>query len=173
MCFFLRQKIGDVFMIHPVDENWMLVLVSVHIYCAVLGTFYGCVLHIYAYNYCKWKPKNMQTREWHGDRCLTPLLLRKICSCPRPQPVPSPFAAFCPHPRRVTARVIPIPTPLPQSRANKNTSFPGVEKTMDIIFWHFVRMFWDFIWIYVDSFYFLHFVCNVIVLLIFNIAAFT
>ena len=86
--------------------------------------------------------------------------------------VPAPFAAFCPHPRPVTARVVPIPTPLPQSRANKDTPFPGVEKTMDI-FWHFVRMFWDFIWIYVNSFYFLHFVRNVIVLLIFNIAAFT
>jgi len=31
-------------MIHPVDENQSLVLVSVHIYFAVLGTFYGCVL---------------------------------------------------------------------------------------------------------------------------------
>jgi len=41
---FLRQKIGDDFMIHPVDENWSLVLVSVRIYFAVLSTFYGCVL---------------------------------------------------------------------------------------------------------------------------------
>ena len=41
---FLRQKIVDVFVIHLVDKNCMLVLVSVHIYFAVLGTFYGCVL---------------------------------------------------------------------------------------------------------------------------------
>jgi len=111
-------------------------------------------------------------REWHGDRCLTQLPPRKIYSCPRRQPVPAPFAAFCPHPHPViTARVVPIPTPLPQSHANKNTPFPDLEKTMDI-FWHFVRMFWDFIWIYVNSFYFMHFVRNVIVLLICNIAAF-
>ena len=74
---------------------------------------------------------------------------QNMYSCPRPQPVPAPFAAFCPHPRPVSARVVPIPTPLLQSRANKNTPFPGMEKTIDI-FWHFVRMFWDFIWICVN-----------------------
>jgi len=41
---FLRQKIVDVFIIHLVDNKCMLVVVSVHIYFAVLGTFYGCVL---------------------------------------------------------------------------------------------------------------------------------
>ena len=72
-------------------------------------------------------------REWHGDRCLTPLPPRKIYSCPHPQPVPAPFAAFYPHPRPVTVLFVPIPTPLPQSRANKDTPFPDMEKTMDII----------------------------------------
>jgi len=43
-CVFLSQKIGDDFMSHPVDENCSLVLVSVHIYFAVLSTFYGCVV---------------------------------------------------------------------------------------------------------------------------------
>ena len=57
--------------------------------------------------------RRARSREWHGNRCLTPLPPRKIYSCPRPQPVPAPFAAFCPHPRPVTARVVPIPTPLP------------------------------------------------------------
>jgi len=41
---FLTQKIWDDFIIHPVDENWSLVLVSVRIYFAVLSTFYGCIL---------------------------------------------------------------------------------------------------------------------------------
>jgi len=116
--------------------------------------------------------KFVGSREWHGVRCLTPLPPRKIYSCTRRQPVLAPFASFCPHPRPVTVLFVPIHTPLPQSCANKNTPFTGVEKTMDI-FWHFVRMFSDFIWIYVNSFYFLHFVRNVTVLLIFNIAAFT
>jgi len=54
---------------------------------------------------------NFRSREWHGDRCLTPLPPHKIYSCPRPQPIPAPFAAFCPHPRPVA--VIPIVAALP------------------------------------------------------------
>ena len=47
-------------------------------------------------------------------------------------PSPPRYRAFCAHPHPVTVLFVPIPTPLPQSHANKNTSFPGVEKTMDI-----------------------------------------
>ena len=87
-----------------------------------------------------------------GERCLTPLPPRKIYRCPRSRT----FCCILSHPRPITARVVPIPTPLPyflspsppryRSRANKNTPFPGVEKTMDRpILWHIVCMFRDFI----------------------------
>ena len=98
-----------------------------------------------------------------------------------PSPTRSaPFAAFCPHPRPVTACVVPIPTPLPYFLSPSPPRYCRVVQTRTphshawrtrwIYFDTFVRMFWDFIRIYVNSFYFLHFVRNVIVLLIFNIA---
>ena len=60
------------------------------------------------------KSKLVMTRELHGDRCLTPLPPRKIYSCPRPQSVPAPFAAFCPHPRPVTAESCKQEHPIPR-----------------------------------------------------------
>ena len=98
-----------------------------------------------------------------------------------PSPTRSaPFAAFCPHPRPVTTCVVPIPTPLPYFLSPSPPRYCRVVQTRTphshawrtrwIYFDTFVRMFWDFIRIYVNSFYFLHFVRNVIVLLIFNIA---
>ena len=42
------------------------------------------------------------------------------------------FCCILSHPRPVTERVVPIPTPLLQSHANKNTPFSDMEKTMDI-----------------------------------------
>jgi len=75
-------------------------------------------------------------------------------------PFPPRYRTFCPHPHPITAVVQPG-TPIPRRGEDD-----GYILTL-------VRMFCDFILIYVNSFYFLHFVRNVIVLLIFNIAAFT
>jgi len=41
---FSKAENWDDFMIHRVDENWSLVLVSVYIYFTVLSTLYDCVL---------------------------------------------------------------------------------------------------------------------------------
>ena len=38
------------------------------------------------------------TREWHGDRLLTPLPPRTVCLSPHPHPVPTPFSTCSPHP---------------------------------------------------------------------------
>ena len=115
----------------------------------------------------------MYSREWHGDRCLTPFPPRKIYSCPRPQPVPAPFAALCPHPHPVTAHV--IPTPLPYFLSPSQPCYRRVvqTKTPHSQSW---RRWWIILTLcpyvlrfYVNSFYFLHFVRNVIILLIFNL----
>jgi len=51
-------------------------------------------------------------RENDTGTVLDPITAPQLYYCTRPQSVPAPLAAFCPHPRPVTARVVPIPTPL-------------------------------------------------------------
>ena len=113
-----------------------------------------------------------------GERCLTPLPPRKIYRCPRSRtfccilsplphvssPSPPRYHTFCPHPHPVTAVV---QTRTPHSQAWRRQWIGLYCDTLSVCFEILL------IWIYVNSFCFLHFVRNVIVLLIFNIAAFT